>query len=32
MTAAFETILAFRGEDYLPHIDQPTLMLAAAGP
>jgi lysophospholipase len=29
LDAAFETILAFRGEDYLPHIDQPTLMLAA---
>ena len=29
LDAAFETILAFRGREYLPHIDQPTLMLAA---
>ncbi len=29
LDAAFEAIVAFRGEDYLPHIDQPTLMLAA---
>ena len=29
LDAAFETIMAFRGKDYLPHIDQPTLMLAA---
>ena len=29
LDAAFETIVLFRGEDYLPHIDQPTLMLAA---
>ena len=29
LDAAFETIISFRGEDYLPHIDQPTLMLAA---
>lgn len=29
LDAAFDTIMAFRGEDYLPQIDQPTLMLAA---